>query len=389
MIEGKKTNEKELADQLISHQAHDDKDNWRDLFPELIGQSKPLLDVLKFVSKISSSSSSVLIYGESGTGKELIAFAIHRLSKRFHHCFIPINCSAIPEELLESELFGHEKGAFTGADRKRIGHFGAAEKGTIFLDEIGDMPLRLQSKLLRVLQEKTYTPVGSNSIIKSDVRIIAATNKDLEQAIQNKTFRLDLFYRLNVLPLTLPPLRERPGDIEMLITHFCEQMNRLHLPESACWFDASAVEVLKSYSWPGNVRQLHNFVERLIIVHEGGRISSKDIPREYYPGAEASSAVSASPKPPVLDNQKVLENNTDLLLEDEGLSPYTLPEGGLDLAKLLEKIETDLIEQALKRTNNNKNQASKLLSLNRTTLVEKIKKRTKQMFEEGKKTLNL
>jgi len=218
-------------------------EHWRNSFPEIIGRSIPMMNVLETVSKVARSDSAVLIYGESGTGKELIAKALHRLSPRADKAFVAINCSAIPELLLESELFGYEKGAFTGADKRRAGKFEHASGGTIFLDEIGDMPAQLQAKLLRVLQEKRFTPIGSNESREADVRIIAATNVDLESAVKKQTFRLDLYYRLNVLPVQLPALRERSEDIPSLLEHFLEISNRAG--GGGCWFTPEAVDVLK------------------------------------------------------------------------------------------------------------------------------------------------
>lgn len=332
----------------------------KDLFPEIIFQSKIMEKVLKTVLKISQTQSSTLILGESGTGKELIALAIHRLSARSHKCFVAINCSAIPENLLEAELFGHEKGAFTGADRKRIGLLAAAEQGTIFLDEIGDMPLRLQAKLLRVLQEKEFTPIGSNVSRRIDVRVIAATNTNLEEALRAQTFRLDLFYRLNVLQITLPPLKERFEDIPLLADHFVNQLNRVHLHTNPCWLDYELKEVLAKAPWPGNVRQLQNTIERMIVISSGSRLGIKDLPDEL------STAVMAN----VAQRQKEISS-----VRLEGEIAYQLPESGVDLANYMEKIENQFILQALERTRNNKNQAAKLLGLNRTTLVERIKKR--------------
>ncbi len=340
-------------DTSLRHFTNRESDNWRDSFPEFIGNSPALLNALKLVTKIARSNSAVLILGESGTGKELIASSVHRLSDRRSKAFVAINCSAIPEDLLEAELFGHEKGAFTGADRKRIGHFGIADGGTIFLDEIGDMTPRLQSKILRVLQEKQYTPVGSNCVKNIDVRIIAATNIDLEAAVKANTFRLDLYYRLNVLPITLPTLKERKGDVELLLKYFCELMNKLHHRNPPCWFDESAVRVLEQYSWPGNIRQLQNLVERLVLTHSEGQISSQDLPPEFL---------------------QIETEDPEKNLQRQGAISKVLQEG-FDLDAHLLRLETELIRQALERTQNNKSQASKLLGINRTTLVEKLKKR--------------
>lgn len=357
---------------LLSEDPSHFDQNWHDLFPEIIGRSEALSNILKLVAKIASSNSSVLILGESGTGKELIASAIHRLSSRSHKGFVAINCSAIPEDLLEAELFGHEKGAFTGADRTRVGHFGAADGGSIFLDEIGDMPARLQAKLLRVLQEKKYSAVGSNKVKEIDLRIIAATNKDLEVAVRDGSFRLDLYYRLNVLPILLPPLSERAGDVRMLLDHFVEQMNRMHPQRDPCWFHPDAIEVLCAYDWPGNIRQLKNLVERVFIVRSSGCIGLEDLPREYFlqTSKPRAGGPGEAPKAP-LPQPPPLLNLPDWL--DPRLAK--LPAAGIDLVEYIQNLENSLILQALDRTNFNKNQAAKMLGLNRTTLVERIKKR--------------
>ncbi|MFK7872033.1 MAG: sigma-54 interaction domain-containing protein [Oligoflexales bacterium] len=338
----------------------------RELFPEIIGKSRTVCQILETVSKVAQSDSAVLIQGESGTGKELIAASIHRLSRRASKEFVAINCSAIPEELLESELFGHEKGAFTGADRPRLGLFGRAVGGTIFLDEIGDMPLRLQAKLLRVLQEKQFTRVGGHVVQQADVRIVAATNVDIELAVYEKKFRLDLFYRLNVLPILVPSLRERPEDISDLLEHFLNCSNRSHKLRDDCWLSHDALEALRSHYWPGNVRQLQNLVERLVITKGGGEIRREDLPAEF------------------LSNEGYFQNSFEQRIhakksESINACPQSslevLPEKGIDLTLHLREIENSLIRQALERTGNNKNKAAQLLKLNRTTLVEKVKKR--------------
>lgn len=337
---------------------------WREAFPEIIGHSQAIRAVLRMVAKIARSDSSVLLYGESGTGKELVAAALHRLSNRSHKSFVAINCSAIPESLLESELFGHEKGAFTGAISRRAGHFELANGGTLFLDEIGDMPQRLQAKLLRVLQEKQFTSVGGQQIKQADVRIIAATNVDLVSAVEQGKFRLDLFYRLNVLPINLPPLRKRREDVVELLQHFLKNANRVHSPSNPCYFHDNVVEHLTHYDWPGNVRELQNLVERLVIVRGGGEIQMNHLPSEYFKSPHAKAA-TRSQKKTLIEERKIRYP------ESFGV----LPESGLDLASYVENIENNLILQALERTGNNKNQAAKLLGLNRTTLVERIKKR--------------
>ena len=369
-------------------------ENWPQAFPEIVGRSEAMNRVLQTVAKISRSESAVLINGESGTGKELIARAIHRLSARNHKPFIAINCSAIPENLLESELFGHEKGSFTGAHQRHHGVFDRANGGTLFLDEIGDMAPSLQSKLLRVLQEKTFTPVGGKELCRSDVRIIAATHVDLEGAISNGSFRSDLYYRINVLPVRLPALRERSEDIPLLLNHFIEVSNRMHPQQPACWFSHESAAVLSAQKWPGNIRQLQNLVERLVVMRGGGTIGIEQLPREYTRAGESQTqAISA--------DFATLRHTGPIRIEHTGkahpfpsgtslssLNPRpgtgpmttpadfgTLPPEGINLIEFIENLENSLITQALLRTDNNRNQAAKLLGMNRTTLVERIKKR--------------
>lgn len=414
-----------IRDQLLGQgghtpsQTHEFTSSPFDQFPEIIGRSSLMLNILETISKVAKASkSSVLILGESGTGKELVASAIHRLSSRASRPFIPINCSAIPEPLLEAELFGHEKGAFTGADKRREGIFASANGGTIFLDEIGDMPTRLQAKLLRVLQEKKFSPVGSNKLETTNVRIIAATNVDLESAVEKGSFRLDLYYRLNVLPIDLPPLRQRGEDVSRLLDHFLVKANIDHQKSQHCYLASEVYEVLKRYSWPGNIRQLQNLIDRLVIIKDGGKISIEDLPKEYI---HANAAASLDEQQPELrfvssstDGKKRLEaplknndhnhqnafnftfaeDDTPAVKNDassvwhlpiggsEGsqdffavLSQIRLPDSGLDLPKVIESLENQLIVQALDMTSNNKNQAARLLGMNRTTLVERIKKR--------------
>ncbi|MEY4631666.1 MAG: hypothetical protein RIQ81_1786, partial [Pseudomonadota bacterium] len=358
------------------------------LFPEIIGQSAAMLKALETVAKVAYSESAVLISGESGTGKELIASAIHRLSQRASSPFVAINCSAIPENLLESELFGHEKGAFTGADRRRLGRFDAASGGTLFLDEIGDMPLSLQAKLLRVLQDKRFTPLGGNESREADVRIVAATNVDLEKAVKAGTFRLDLFYRLNVLPVSLPALRERTEDIPVLLEHFLELANRMHGYDMPVSLGNDAVQALRTFNWPGNVRQLQNMIERLVVLKGGGEITREDLPPELVHAAPACVIPHTAPAtqaqsvvgPAVISNASVplmsrpvagATANAVAVPQEFG----QLPVEGIDLVRFIEDLENSLIMQALDRTGHNKNQAAKLLGLNRTTLVERIKKR--------------
>lgn len=340
--------------------------NIRNTLSEIKGESDVMEKVLQTVAKVARSDSPVLVNGDSGTGKELIAQAIHRLSPRVSRRFVAINCSAIPENLLESELFGHVKGAFTGADSRRRGYFEEANGGTIFLDEIGDMPRRLQAKLLRVLQEKQFSPIGSNETKFADVRVVAATNVNLEKAVAEKTFRLDLFYRLNVLPVRIPSLKERKEDITLLLNYFLEQGNKQHNFLNPGYFHPDVYRVLETHSWPGNVRELQNLVERLIVITGGGKVTVDDLPPEYRHG----KIEARRPVPEVK-----YEAELDLESGEKESLGGALPDVGLNLTEYIENLENSLILQALERTGNNKNRAAKLLGLNRTTLVERIKKR--------------
>jgi transcriptional regulator with PAS, ATPase and Fis domain len=387
---------------LLDERPNGIADHWRQYFPEVIGHAKSMMTVLETVAKVARSDSSVLILGDSGTGKELIAAALHRLSNRSVRPYVPLNCSAIPDTLLESELFGHEKGAFTGADKRVIGKFQFAEGGTIFLDEIGDMPPLLQAKLLRVLQDKKFASLGSNIMHEVNVRVIAATNMNLEQAMKRGTFRQDLYYRLNVLPIYLPALRERKEDVPHLLAHFIESANRVHCLSEPGYLSDSLIKVLSAYSWPGNVRQLQNLVERLIVMKGGGLIDVDDLPSEILFEAEHQETVVTStitPSAPVITQAPRfhLPQTSRHPIDSSGITgrPQAvypaefgrLPEHGLDLAGYIESLENDLIRQALERTGNNRNQAAKLLGLNRTTLVERIKKRHLATLNEPSKEL--
>jgi formate hydrogenlyase transcriptional activator len=253
-------------------------------FEEIIGQSKALRAVLGQVEKVAPTDATVLIHGETGTGKELIARAIHNLSSRRSNGFVKVNCAAIPTGLLESELFGHEKGAFTGAVVQRVGRFELADHGTVFLDEIGDLPLELQPKLLRVLQEHEFERLGSTRTRKVDVRVVAATHRSLEEMIAEKQFRLDLYYRLNVFPISIPPLRERPEDIPLLVRHFVQQFAR-QMNKTIEAISSETMEALIRYPWPGNIRELQNVIERSVVVYQKGKLSVKQnwIDRECFP----------------------------------------------------------------------------------------------------------
>jgi transcriptional regulator with PAS, ATPase and Fis domain len=316
----------------------------------MVGRSTKMQQVFELTNKLAGSNATVLITGESGTGKELVAKTIHRLSPQADGPFVPVNCGAIPEELLESELFGHVRGAFTGAVNTRQGRFQLAHGGTLFLDEVGEMSPKLQVKLLRVLQEREFEPVGSDKPVRVDVRVVAATNRDLFTAVKEGRFREDLFYRLNVLPIHLPPLRERNGDVGLLVQYFLQQQGRKKgMP--AVRIEAEALARLERYRWPGNVREMENLIERLVILNEGGVIRSSDLP-DYI----------CEPMP--------VDSGEQLSLRD-----LRLPREGVDLNGFMQTIEDHLILQALLRPGRNKTLAAELLRLNRTTLIERMRKK--------------
>lgn len=315
-------------------------------FGKMIGYSDPMKKIFDAIEKVSASDSTILVHGESGTGKELVARAIHFNSDRKDRPLITVNCGAIPEELLESELFGHEKGAFTGAIRTRIGRFELAHSGTIFLDEIGDMSPALQVKLLRVIQEKEFERIGGVKTLSVDVRIIAATNQDLEKAVAEKKFREDLFYRINVIPILLPPLRERGPDIAILANHFLRKFNKLK-KKNISRINTEALQYFIAYPWPGNVRELENLMEMLVVM--------KDTDKE----------VDVGDLPPKLLRSKITETAP---------APLELTTDGVDFNDMVCQLEKNLLLQALRKSNGVKNRAAKLLNLNRTTLVEKLKR---------------
>jgi DNA-binding NtrC family response regulator len=323
------------------------RDQYR--FEHLIGTSAPMRRVLDFVEKVADSESTVLIQGESGTGKELIARMLHFNSMRRDRPLVPVNCGAIPENLLESELFGHEKGAFTGAAHTRLGRFELAHGGTLFLDEIGEMPLPLQVKLLRVLQERCFERVGGNKTIQVDVRIIAATNQNLEQAVAERRFRQDLYYRLHVIPIEVPALRERRSDVPLLVNHFIERLNEQRKTEIA-GIESDALARLMEYDWPGNIRELENLVERSVVLKKKGWITVADLPDRM---AKTVPAQSADPPEHFI----------------------RFSEDGINLTKELEQYENRLIGEALRKANGVTSKAAQLLQLNRTTLVEKLKRK--------------
>jgi DNA-binding NtrC family response regulator len=322
----------------------------------MIGRSMPMQSLFELIKKVAESTATILLQGESGTGKELAARAIHQLSGRNNKNFVPVNCAAIPDDLLESELFGHVKGSFTGAYANRAGRFEMADKGTLFLDEIGDMKANLQVKILRVLQNREFEPVGSTRSQKVDVRIIAATNKNLEELVASKDFREDLYYRLSVIPITIPPLRERRDDIPLLIHNFLTRFNsdKRHAVKG---FSLETLGILCAYNWPGNVRELENLVERLVILKDSGFITPDDLPDKYLCG------------------------QTQVQVPELSMTK-TLPEGGVCLNSMVDEFENRLILQALSRTGGNKKEAASLLNLKRTTLIEKLKKKNLTYGEE-------
>ncbi len=337
-----------------------------ELFRSLVGNSRGIRQVRRLIEQVADSDATVLILGESGTGKEVVARNIHYHSARRNKAFVPINCGAIPSDLLESELFGHEKGAFTGAISARQGRFEMAEGGTLFLDEIGDMDMQMQVKLLRVLQERTFERVGSNKTIHADVRIIAATHRNLEQMITDGNFREDLYYRLNVFPIEMPPLRERAEDIPLLIKEIITRLQ--HEKRGSVTLTQSAVIALSQYHWAGNVRELANVIERLVIMHPYGVVDMRDLPEKYQ--MEAGSL------------QETVIPDQVLITLDQFEVPR-LPRDGIDLKEHLTNLECKLIRQALEDAEGVVAHAANRLRLRRTTLVEKLRKYGIQRVDEA------
>ncbi|RMG99983.1 MAG: sigma-54-dependent Fis family transcriptional regulator [Deltaproteobacteria bacterium] len=347
---------------------------WRDRYaPYLIGEHESLREVFFLLERIAPTDCTVLVTGESGTGKELVARAIHAASTRADRAFVPVNCGAIPETLIESELFGHAKGAFSGATCAREGRFAVADKGTLFLDEIGEMALPIQVKFLRVLQEGEYVPVGETRPRKCDVRVVAATNRNLESMVAEGTFREDLFYRLNLIPIHLPPLRERRSDIPLLVRHFLQNASqRRGRPVTDITEDA--LERMVAYDWPGNVRELENTVERMCLLHQGGGIlGTADLPAKLRTTQPSRSPTAVVPEDSA--TAQGTEPPADVSGTAFDPSSVQLPDEGLDLRGLIEELENHLIDQALARTGGNRSRAAQLLGLNRTTLVERLRKR--------------
>lgn len=354
-------------------------------YKNIIGRSVPLQKVFRMVDKIAGTDSTVMIHGESGTGKELIAKAIHHNSARAECPLIPVNCGAIPEELLEAELFGHEKGAFTNAIRTRIGRFEMADGGTIFLDEIGDMSPKLQVKLLRVLQEREIERVGGDKVIPVNIRVITATHVDLAKAVEEGRFREDLYYRLNVIPITMPPLRERLDDLPLLVEHFLTRFRETRFSEVAS-VSPEAMGRLLTYIWPGNIRELENLVERMVTLADEPVLTVEDLPTRLIEATEgkeppeiifpASAEILTKPGGEGIgEKAKTLVEKEASPAEPAWPGDRAFPAEGLDFNALVSAYEEKLIRGALEAAGGVKNQAAKLLCLNRTTLVEKMRKK--------------
>jgi two-component system, NtrC family, response regulator AtoC len=321
-------------------------------FEGIIGRHPSMQAVFEIIRRVAPTDATVLITGESGTGKELVAEALHRLSGRAAGRFVPVHCGAIPEELLETEMFGHERGAFTGAIASRVGRFKLADRGTIFLDEIGEMSPKLQVKLLRVIENGRFEPVGSVTTHQVDVRIIAATNRTLNEAVVARTFREDLFYRLRVVPIEVPPLRRRAEDIPLIAESVLAQLAAKGLPGFE--ISAGAMERLQSYSWPGNVRELRNVLEQMVVLGRPERvIESRDLPPHLLAAAEVGETARME-------------------------MPWEFGPGGVDFYREMEAVEDRMIAQALRLSHGNKKEAARLLRVNRTTLLEKLKRKRAQ-----------
>ena len=383
---------------------------------KIVGHHPSIQNVIATIERVATSACTVLVTGESGTGKELVVAALHDASPRSHKPFVPVNCGAIPENLIESELFGHAKGAFTGAHATRQGRVGAAEGGTLFLDEVGELPLGVQVKILRLLQQREYSPVGESRVTKCDIRVVAATNRDLEKEVAAGRFREDLYYRLNVVHVHLPPLRERGSDIETLALYFLQHCAARVGRTGLMGYTPEAMEVLRTYDWPGNIRALENAIERAVLLANGPYISVDDLPQRVRahrqslvvpvaapaPAPAPAPVIAAPPAPVALPvrpapapvtplqppvpapfHERAQNDVTEAPVESASpvaLPAWTsgskpLPEEGIDLRAMVEEYENHLIRQALERTGGNKNRAAQLLGLNRTTLVEMVKRK--------------
>ncbi len=333
----------------------------------MVGQSPAISQVRQLIEQVADSDANVLVLGESGTGKEVVAKSLHYLSSRRDKPFVPVNCGAIPKDLLESELFGHEKGAFTGALTARQGRFEIAEGGTLFLDEIGDMPMPMQVKLLRVLQERTFERVGSNKSISTNVRVIAATHRNLEDNIADGSFREDLFYRLNVFPIEMPSLRERPEDVPLLANELIRRLQ--NMGRGSFQMTPAAMASLSGYPWPGNVRELANLMERLTIMFNEGVVDYGDLPPKYQVEGGGPDEAFAMPEP---DKESPAPEPAEVQGAVETVN--TLPADGLNLKEHMAEVEKEFIQQAMDAAEGVVAHAAKLLGMRRTTLVEKMRK---------------
>ncbi|WP_345316433.1 sigma-54 dependent transcriptional regulator [Ferrimonas gelatinilytica] len=358
--------------QRVRHEVSPTSPNQTKLFRSLVGRSEAIAQVRHLISQVAETAASVLVTGESGTGKEVVARNIHYLSAQRDGPFIPVNCGAIPPDLLESELFGHEKGAFTGAISTRKGRFEMAEGGTLFLDEIGDMPPHMQVKILRVLQERSFERVGGNRAIRANVRIVAATHRNLERMIESGDFREDLYYRLNVFPIEMPALRERTDDIPLLLNELVSRIEGEG--KGKVRFTKRAIESLVAHPWSGNVRELSNLVERMVILYPGSLVDVNDLPRKYRHLEVPEFSVDYPEEEQEQDVFAALFSGEEQVEVRESRFSSELPEDGLNLKDMLADLEIDMIRQALEQGQHVVARAAELLGMRRTTLVEKMRK---------------
>ena len=353
---------------------------------KIVGQHPSIHDVVATVERVASSNCTVLITGENGTGKELVMAVLHDASTRAKGPLVTVNCSTIPDNLFESQLFGHVRGAFSGAVATSTGFVAAAEGGTLFLDEVGELPLAMQVKLLRLLQQREYVPVGESRPVHSDIRVVAATNRDLDAEIAAGRFREDLYYRLNVVHVHLPALRERPNDIDLLAPHFLRAVLARNARAVPAAIDGAAMDVLRRYAWPGNIRQLENVIERAVLLAPGPVVGVDDLPKKLRAAVAADTSSSAPPPdldgfrassiPPAPSVPSMLFGSAyDRLAAPLPFAEPSLPVEGVDLGAAVEAFENSLIVQALRRTGGNRNRAAQLLHMNRTTLIEKIRRK--------------